>query len=77
MRHYNTYSYSQARIVMDNEYPLQMEINAMREEGISKIAAFHRIIKAASYMVGYRDADCPPISRRSVDCYARETVADW
>lgn len=77
MKHTDTYAYAQAKEVLDNEYDLQMAVTEIGKQGLNKVAAVRRVARAAAYMVGYTDYDCPPISRRSIKYWAIETVEDW
>jgi hypothetical protein len=77
MKHTDTYAYARAKEVLDNEYDLQMAVAAIGKQGLNKAVAVRRVARAAAYMIGYTDYDCPPISRRSIKYWAIETVEDW
>lgn len=77
MKHVDTYAYQAAKVVMDNDYDLQMELSAIGKEGLSPIRAIRLVERAAASLLGYSDEDCPPISQRTIHYYAIETVEDW
>ena len=80
MRHTETYAYQCAKCTLDNMEPLWDALNPVFKQAHAegwdwaKLAA--RIRRVASRYVGYSDSETPPISRRSIQCWAVETAED-
>lgn len=80
MKHIDTAAYDAARQVLNNTEQVWDVINPLfkraEEESwpTQKLAA--RIERAIQFMCGYTDNYTPPISRRSLHCWALGTAAD-